>query len=196
MERFYKTNLILLNKIKEVLNQLYSMDEVNNEDIQAVIEAIEYGIDNTKQDEYFDTWVYLELKKLSKHVYNKCKEPIEYDFDLANKVIVKNKAALDTIRKEDVEYVNQLITITTKTHRYYKKYLYVTDNYLNAISDFLSDSLDLSIQKSQDKMIDTIMDLVPSLINDLDGIIRLLKLRYKVTSLFYPKNLIKEEEEN
>lgn len=194
MEKFYTTNLLLLEKIKEVLNQLFSMENVNSEDIQAVIEAINYGIDNTKQDEYFDTWVYLELKKLSKHVYNKCKEPIEYDFDLANKIIVKNKAALDTIRKEDVDYVNQLITITTKTHKYYKKYLYVTENYLNAISDFLSDSLDLSIQRSQDKMIEIILDMIPSIICDLDSIIRLLKLRYKVTSVFYPKNLIKGEE--
>lgn len=194
MEKFYTTNLLLLEKIKEVLNQLFSMESVNNEDIQNVIEAINYGIDNTKHDEYFDTWVYLELKKLSRHVYNKCKEPIEYDFDLANKIIVKNKAALDSIRKEDVDYVNQIITITTKTHRYYKKYLYVTENHLNAISDFLSDSLDLSIQRSQDKMIETILNLIPSIICDLDSIIRLLKLRYKVTSVFYPKNLIKGEE--
>lgn len=194
MEKFYTTNLLLLEKIKEVLNQLLSMESVNSEDIQNVIEAINYGIDNTKQDEYFDTWVYLELKKLSRHVYNKCKEPIEYDFDLANKIIVKNKAALDSIRKEDVDYVNQIIAITTKTYRYYKKYLYVTENYLNAISDFLSDSLDLSIQRSQDKMIETILNLIPSIICDLDSIIRLLKLRYKVTSVFYPKNLIKGEE--
>lgn len=194
MEKFYTTNLLLLEKIKEVLNQLFSMESVNNDDIQNVIEAINYGIDNTKQDEYFDTWVYLELKKLSRHVYNKCKEPIEYDFDLANKIIVKNKAALDSIRKEDVDYVNQIIAITTKTHRYYKKYLYVTENHLNAISDFLSDSLDLSIQRSQDKMIETILNLIPSIICDLDSIIRLLKLRYKVTSVFYPKNLIKGEE--